>query len=430
MKMTKSRWLMSTLVVASVALGLVGTQPALSAKKKIVFWHFWGGTRIPLMNKMISDFEKKNPDIKVEHTFIDPNSRVQKFLATVVAGAPPDVIMLGRQDVPAFVLRQVIKPLDEYMKRDKVNPDIFVKSEFSQCRYQGKTWIIPKPTGGGLHLMYYNKQVFKEVGLDPSKGPHTWQELELYSRKCSQMGANGALKRIGYSPWVAKDHYKPYLYSNRGKWLSDDGRTCVLDSPQAAETIKWMNEFWTKVYDKGKFSVADSWNKGAQAMVLDGTWQIFYMVAAKAKIDYGIDLIPHNEGAESHGTIDGGWGYCIPGNAKRPQDSWKLIKYLTIDPAGAGWFYKEQMRPTPVKAFNSDKFFRENVTDWHRVEAAMDADIPLPITPVNPELDAILERMISQVISRKLAPEAAVRWGQAESQKVLTAFWNKVSKRK
>src|SRR5690606_35968436 len=115
--------------------------------------------------------------ICVESVFLPWENRLENLLTAIAAGDPPDVTMFGRQDLPFFAVTESIIPLDDYMAADGITPDMFIPSEFSGNQYNGKTWMLPQPTGGALNLVWYNKDHFREAGLDPEAFPQTWEEL-------------------------------------------------------------------------------------------------------------------------------------------------------------------------------------------------------------------------------------------------------------
>ncbi len=53
----------------------------------------------------------------------------------------------------------------------------------------GKTWGIPFQRS--TVVMYWNKELFKEAGLDPNKAPTTWAELKDAATKLTKKDASG-----------------------------------------------------------------------------------------------------------------------------------------------------------------------------------------------------------------------------------------------
>src|SRR6266511_1725867 len=87
---------------ALAACGATGGEPATSASKepvKLVLLHAWDEARLPLMEQMRDEFQKRNMNITVEFDLTTTASgmtspRVTKLVSSVAGGAPPDVSMI------------------------------------------------------------------------------------------------------------------------------------------------------------------------------------------------------------------------------------------------------------------------------------------------------------------------------------------------
>jgi ABC-type glycerol-3-phosphate transport system substrate-binding protein len=206
-------------------------------------WTIWGGTRIPLMDRIVNEFEVAHPGIHVEHVIVDGGQRYDKFVTAVASGAPPDVMMIGRHEVPALAESQLIMPLDTYMAQDRdVRPDMFFPSEFQTCLWQGKTYVLPMPTGAGANgVVYYNKNLLAEAGLDSEKLPETWREFTTLGRRLSRFSGEGKLEMLGVDVRGGGDRwFISWLHSNNGEYARPDARRYSFYSPQGIEAVEWV----------------------------------------------------------------------------------------------------------------------------------------------------------------------------------------------
>ena len=98
------------------------------------------------------------------------------------------------------------------------------------------------PTAGGLTgLMIYNKNLLRDAGFDPEAPPQTWQELEEMAAAITvadPMGIDvlGAAAGSTSIAAGADAEFVAWLYTNNGKYASDDGRTLLFNSPEGVET--------------------------------------------------------------------------------------------------------------------------------------------------------------------------------------------------
>ncbi|MEZ4612848.1 MAG: extracellular solute-binding protein [Caldilineaceae bacterium] len=264
------------------------TAPGDKEPVTLVFWHHWGGNRVPLMEEQIRRFEEKYPWITVEMTLQPWENRLQKILTSVAAGEPPDVTMLGRQDLPAFVEQGALMPIDDLMSAAGITADMFYEAEINGAIYNGQTYLLPLPTGGGISILWYNKDMFAEVGLDPESPPQTWAELEEAAKALTIM-ENGELQRVGINPRLNGLHagisFLGWLHNNGGQWISDDMRTITWNSPEGLEALQWVVDFTNNINGGVEevdafYSQTGEWENGPfytgyEAMQTNGTWELF-----------------------------------------------------------------------------------------------------------------------------------------------------------
>src|SRR6266508_5197542 len=90
---------------------------------KLVLLHAWDEARLPMMDKMRSDFQARNPNVTVEFDLTTTNQgltspRVQKLVTSVAGGSPPDVSMIWRGEVPGLAVQNTLQPIDAFISRD------------------------------------------------------------------------------------------------------------------------------------------------------------------------------------------------------------------------------------------------------------------------------------------------------------------------
>src|SRR5207249_12231724 len=98
----------------------------------------------------------------------------------------------------------------------------------------------------------------------------------------------------------------------------------------------------------------------------------------------------------------GGGSYGIPAGVKHPYESWRLTTWLSATKEAAGWFMQQQLRPSPMKEVNEDKYYTEKLpVAWPQLLKAMAKDVAVPITPVDGEIDKILGQVMTDMAAKK-----------------------------
>lgn len=411
---------------------------AQTCETTITLWHHWGGNRIPLMEEQVAAFTEAT-GICVENIFLPWDNRLENLLTAVAAGDPPDVTMFGRQDLPFFAATNSIIPLDDYMAADGMSPDVFIEAEFAGTQYNGQTWMLPQPTGGGLNIVWYNKSHFAEAGLDPEAFPETWEELIAAGALLTQ-GADGFLDRVGINVLNTggeQPAFLMWLNANGQDWISDDLRTATINNQAGIEVLEFIKSYTDEVnfgieevnsfyemtgeFDQTPFIL------GLDSININGSWQLFQIEANAPDMEIGIAPVPYGPSGspDRRGSTYGGWGYMIPRNASNPDEAWQLVKWLTaeIDGVGACWFIQQQQRPSPLA--ECDGYLLDGVTH-PMAETILDVvgmDHVSTISPVQPQANQIITRMTEEVLFNEKSVEQALADAEAEIQALLDDFW-------
>ena len=405
----------------------------------LTFWHHWGGNRIELMDAQVAAFEAANPGVCVDSIFLPWDNRLENLLTSIAATSPPDVTMFGRQDLPFFAATESIIPLDDYMAADGISADDFIPSEFSGNVYNGQTWMLPQPTGGALNIIWYNKDDFTEAGLDPEAFPQTWEEMKDVA-EALRVGEDGFLDRVGFNPLLTGGAQPPFLVwlnANGQDWLSEDLRTVTINNQAGVEALQFMQSLTDDVNFGIEevntfFEVAGEFDQGPliQRLVsteMNGSWTLFQLQDFGEGLNFGVAPIPYGPSgnADRRGSTWGGWGYMIPKNAAHPDEAWELVKWLTVntDDIGACWFLQQQQRPSPL--VNCDGYLKDGVTHpmAETILGVAALDNIAAISPVQPQVDAIINRMVDDVLFGDKSIEDSLADAEAEIQALLDTFW-------
>jgi ABC-type glycerol-3-phosphate transport system substrate-binding protein len=206
-----------------------------------------------------------------------------------------------------------------------------------ETSWQGSIYGLPKNTD--VRYLFWNKAHFEEVGLDPTKPPTTWAELEEYSAKLNKKDNAGNFDRIGFVPYLVGNSWMwLYGFLNRAPAISDDKRTILVDDPRWAEALQWMVDFYDKYI--GTFELANAFSEGVSAaglgdpfaagkvsMVAHGNWVVGNLFRSPG-VEWDCAPMPiPPRGVKS--TWSCGWSVVVPPSAKYPEAAWELLRWWT-----------------------------------------------------------------------------------------------------
>ena len=408
----------------------------------IRFWNWWDGTRKPLMDKIIEEFQKEYPWITVKSEVQGWNDVSGKIISAYAAGVAPEVMMARRMEIFALADLNAIRPITDLVKRDGLDLNMFYPSEVNAFRYDGELWSLPLPTVGLNDSFYmYNKELFEQAGLNAEKPPETWSGVLEANRKLTRRDGDGKITQLGFRAWP--NQFIPFLYSNNGTLLSSDLRKVAFDSNEGLQAADFIGQIIKMNNPAAQSDFLTRTNPGtAQAFVNGKEATIFenisvfgvvlnQAVEAKRRPDwFGVGLMPHNEKnpkAKSTGVtgISWGWGYVIPQGipAEKQEAAWLFIKFLTTDARGSGYFMFAQGRPSPVRKFNQNPDYRKLNPAFDRLLMALETEVAIPSLPIQNDIITPITNNFWPVINGSVEPREAVAKAAEQVQNALDKYW-------
>ncbi|MET7734432.1 sugar ABC transporter substrate-binding protein [Streptomyces sp. NPDC005402] len=164
-----------------------------SGKGKIVFWDNNGGVRTDIWKEVIADFQKANPDIKVEYVGIASTEYQSKVDTAIQGGGLPDVGGVGAAMLAGFSAQNALEPLDDRLAKSSLNGKLnenMVESLKAAGGGDGTLYSIPTSANNGV--LYYRTDLFKKAGLDE---PTTWDKFYEAAGKLT----NSKKNEFGYT---------------------------------------------------------------------------------------------------------------------------------------------------------------------------------------------------------------------------------------
>ncbi|WP_030677087.1 ABC transporter substrate-binding protein [Streptomyces cellulosae] len=159
-----------------------------SGKGKIVFWDNNGGVRTDIWKEVIADFEKANPDIKVEYVGIASTEYQSKVDTAIQGGGLPDVGGVGAAMIASIAAQNALEPLDDRLSKSSLNGKLnedMVKSLKAAGGRDDTLYSIPTSANNGV--LYYRTDLFKKAGLD---APTTWDKFYDAANKLTKANKN------------------------------------------------------------------------------------------------------------------------------------------------------------------------------------------------------------------------------------------------
>ena len=375
---------------------------------------------------------------------------LSKLTAAVAAGDPPDIAVLNAPFIMEVASRGMLEPINAYIEDLGIDlRETFYEYTIDEMTFQGDIWGLPSDTD--CRILYYNKDMFEEAGLDPEAPPTTWDQLLEYAEKLTKYDENGNYEQIGFIPNYGNSWLYLYAIQNGGSFVSEDGRTITLNAPENVEALEFMVEGYdllggaekVNAYSSSFLTGADDpFLRGQVAMLINCDNSTANYARYAPDLNYGVAYAPTPTG-ENFKTWSGGWGYGIMKGSQHPKEATEVMMWLcTQGPieklAGQKVYNDENGLFTLPNLYachaTNDTLYDLYVKDFEyeipreafafAVEA-LDTSMPLPVSPVGQLLWSHHASAIDAAIYHNGEPQDILDEATWTVQQELDTFWRK-----
>jgi len=415
------------------------------AKVKIQFWHAMGGWRIEVIQNMVNEFMKLNPEVEVEVQYVGSYEEIlAKTVAAVQAGTPPHVVQLNEISTQKMVDSGVIVPVQDLIDKDpSFDVGLFLPQVLNYYRIGGKLYSMP--WNSSTPLLYYNKTLFREVGLDPDNPPKTYTELIDACRKLMKKDDKGNVIRTGITWPLYAWFFEEYMaLQNQALVDNNNGRTAkatkVVFNNQAA--LNFLN-LWNTLTKEGLMinTKRADWTAARQlfisqtvGMLISSTSDVALLITESTKqgFELGTAFLPLPDGAARGGVVIGGGSLWIikQKNQAEIEAAWKLVKYLAEPGPQITWHQATGYFPIRVDAIQKlqvQGYYKDNV---HHLTAILQLLTSVQNYNTNgaiigafPEVRDAIETAVEKMISGVLTPKQALDEAEKNANKAIKEYF-------
>lgn len=373
--MVKNQWAAKlSLIVMSVLLVAVlfGSGYANAAKTTVTFWYSWAGDEAKVLEDLIAKFNKSSKNVMVKGVSNGSwENHHPKLLTAISGGTAPDCANIGSDYIQEWAHNGALIPLDNMIKKDKVDLKDFYPVCLEMGKYNGKLYGLT--LNNDTYALIWNKELFKKAGLDPNKPPKTIEELDAMAEKLTIKDDKGGYKQMGFMPDYPWGHMDVYIPAFGGKPYNPKTKKITANDPNIIRMFEWELSYYKKYNAKslsafksglGQYATGSyPFYTGQVAMVVEGEWQAnFIPLYAPKGFSWGAAPFP------SPKNKPGAYGSCyaigsvlvIPKGAKHSKEAWQFIKWME-KPANGGKFSAGIANNPPFKSLaKNPEFFKDS----------------------------------------------------------------------
>ena len=363
MKTLRPRFLISLMVfglIASVVCNFVPILTAISLARESVeidVSYRWGGGHQRLIEEVIQNFNKKNPEINVKG--VSAAGRLweelsAKVIAKLAAGEEPPAVMIpGYYLVEHCVKTFNAARLDEVGGTeatavfDKFLPAVLTLAQVNGVQY-GLPFALSNP------VLFYNCDIFEKAGLDPKNPPRTWREVGLMGRIIKDNTKAVPLYINQLDSW----YWQALIESNGGNFIKN-GRPAFTSAEAIEATEVWVDFYEKKLIPKiTRKEAIEAFAAGRMAMNGDSITVFEGFARAVPRLE--TTQMPTFGSKTKRLPPGGGPLVILARSSERRKAAWELLKYMVSEEAMNIWVQTGYISPLDPAKVKVRRDYRQN----------------------------------------------------------------------
>ena len=349
-------------VVAAAALLVSVTGPA-QAVVEIQWWHAMQGERGRQLEKLASDFNESQSDYQIIPVY--KGSYTETLAAAIVAlrsrQQPPIVQVVEVATATMMAAKGAVYPVYQLMRDqgEDFDPAAYLPAITS---YYGDLNgnMLSFPFNSSTPILYYNKDQFRAVGLDPDQPPKTWPEVEAAGRRLVEAGVRCGLT-TEWPSWIHIENFSalhnlPIATKTDGFGGLDAELT--INNPVVTKHIAALAE-WEKsrIFEYGgRANRAEPKFHSSECGIYLGSSGARTNILANAKFDVGYGMLPYwpdVPGAPQNSIIGGATLWVLKGRTDAEYKGVaRFFAYLSRPGLQAWWHQATGYMPITRKAYD------------------------------------------------------------------------------
>lgn len=280
-------------------------------------------------------FMKENPGVEVVVETLPGEDFSAKMAAWLAADTMPDIIFNHSGWIEIFANDGITYPLNKLFDSELNQEHFFPSMVAVGTTADGKEQHL-LAMSADAHTLYYNKEMFKEAGLEHPPYDWKWDTFYEYARKLVKKASDGSVERYAFGTahtwisWVVCP-----TYSAGGTWLQtnpDGSQEFPCTTPEFIRGLKFA---WDGVKDGlfmpretiqalgGDHGYHQAFVQGKIAIADGAVWSVGAI--KDAPFDWDALLVPRDV---RYGLGSGTWGFSIASKSKNVELAWKYLKFL------------------------------------------------------------------------------------------------------
>jgi sn-glycerol 3-phosphate transport system substrate-binding protein len=348
--------------LAAVAVAIGFSSPALAATE-IMWWHAMSGELGRQVEKLAADFNASQSDYKVVPSY--KGNYTETVTAAIFAfrsRSQPAIVQVNEIGTATMMAAKgAIYPVFELMRdeQEPFTPGAYLPAVTGYYADVSGN-LLSYPFNSSTPILYYNKTMFRDAGLDPEAPPKTWPELGIAAKKLRDYGAACGFT-TSWPSWINIENFSAFHnlpLATKANGFGGLDAVLVFNNPTIVRHIAQLAEWQaTKVFDySGRAQSAEPRFQKGECGIFIGSSGTRADIKANSKFDVGYGMMPYwpDVAGAPQNTIIGGATLWVLRD--RPRDEYKgvakFFSFLSKPEVQAAWHQNTGYMPITRAAFD------------------------------------------------------------------------------
>ena len=327
------------LLAAAIAVVFVAEiGAALAQPIELQWWHAMTAANAAVVNQIAAEFNASQSEYKVVPVFKGTYAETMNAgIAAYRAGKAPDILQIFEVGTATMMAaRGAVMPVYQLMKEagEPFDPKAYlpaVTGYYSTA--DGK--MLSLPFNSSTAIVYWNKTLFKQAGLDPYKPPKTWPETFAVAEKLRAAGVPCGFT-AGWISWTQLEQFSAWhnlAFASKADGFDGPDARLEFNNPTVVRHIAnlAMAEKDKSFDYGGRTSEPEGKFLNGECGMIQTSSGAYGTFKSGAKFEFGMTELPYYPdvpGAPQNSIIGGASLWVMAG--KSPQEYKGVAKFFTF----------------------------------------------------------------------------------------------------